>query len=88
MARSSNFNAGQQTQSRVCQRQPYTMSNRNAVAKFISTPAKLLPKLALVLSFATFNVHGLKPTTVPSKVPYVADPSCGLVFAWCLILAL
>ena len=23
--------------------------------------------------FSIFNVHGLKPTTVPSKVPYIAD---------------
>ena len=24
-------------------------------------------------SFSVFNVHGLKPNTVPSKVPYIAD---------------
>ena len=27
----------------------------------------------LLNCFSVFNVHGLKPTTVPSKVPYVAD---------------
>ena len=24
-------------------------------------------------NFSIFNVHGLKPNTVPSKVPYIAD---------------
>ena len=27
----------------------------------------------LLNSFSVFNVHGLKPNTVPSKVPYIAD---------------
>ena len=27
----------------------------------------------LMSSFSVFNLHGLKPNTVPSKVPYIAD---------------
>ena len=34
---------------------------------------KSLTSNGILNSFSLFNVHGLKPTTVPSKVPYIAD---------------
>ena len=39
----------------------------------VSNAAKSPIPNGVLNSFSVFNVHGLKPNTVPSKVPYIAD---------------
>ena len=38
-----------------------------------SVPTQPLSPNGILNSFSVFNVHGLKPNTVPSKVPYISD---------------
>jgi hypothetical protein len=66
MARSSNVNAEHQTESRVRDRQPYTVSSRNAVSKFIAPSVNkyrtICAPITLLLILGTFNVRGISKT--------------------------